>query len=40
MRRWPPQLMDLMLAQLGGALPRVLTGRTRYHTRYHTWCIM
>ncbi|WP_052955033.1 helix-turn-helix domain-containing protein [Microvirga vignae] len=26
-----PKAVDLMLAQLGGALPRELTGRTRYH---------
>ena len=25
-----PKAVDLMLAQLGGALPRELTGRTRY----------
>ncbi|WP_246776957.1 helix-turn-helix domain-containing protein [Microvirga sp. VF16] len=25
-----PKAIDLMLAQLGGALPRELTGRTRY----------
>jgi len=25
-----PKALDLMLAQLGGALPRELTGRTRY----------
>jgi hypothetical protein len=25
-----PEAVDLMLAQLGGALPRELTGRTRY----------
>lgn len=25
-----PKAVDLMLAQLGGALPRKLTGRTRY----------
>jgi hypothetical protein len=26
----PPKAIDLMLAQLGGALPRELTGRSRY----------
>jgi hypothetical protein len=25
-----PKAVDLMLTQLGGALPRELTGRTRY----------
>jgi hypothetical protein len=28
-----PKAVDLMLAQLGGALPRGLTGRTRYRAR-------
>ncbi len=28
-----PKAIDLMLAQLGGALPRELTGRTRYRAR-------
>jgi HTH DNA binding domain len=28
--RVTPKAVDLMLAQLGGALPRELTGRTRY----------
>ena len=27
-----PHLVDLMLAKLGGTLPRELTGRTRNHT--------
>ena len=27
-----PKAIDLMLAQLSGALPRELTGRTRYRT--------
>jgi hypothetical protein len=27
-----PKAVDLMLAQLGGALPRELTGRTRYRS--------
>ncbi|WP_246499096.1 helix-turn-helix domain-containing protein [Microvirga soli] len=27
-----PKAVDLMLAQLGGAPPRELTGRTRYRT--------
>ena len=29
-----PHLVDLMLAKLGGTLPRELTGRT---SCYHTW---
>ncbi|MFL5158071.1 MAG: helix-turn-helix domain-containing protein [Microvirga sp.] len=28
--RVTPKAVDLMLAQLGGALPRELSGRTRY----------
>jgi hypothetical protein len=32
-----PHLVDLMLAQLGGALPHQLTGRS---SCYHTWDIM
>jgi hypothetical protein len=29
----PPKAVDLMLLQLGGALPRELTGRRRYRAR-------
>jgi hypothetical protein len=31
------KVIYLMLAQLGGALPRELTGWTRYRARYRSW---